>query len=204
LAFLQFVALTSAATAAPTVWDVSSGGNGHSYEVIAAPAGISWDNARSAALAAGGDLASITSAAENSFVFALTDSNAYWYLYDGHIAIGPWLGGRQVGGPEPAGGWTWSNGDAFAYTNWAPGQPDNTSGEDRLHFHVIDGTPTGRGPTWNDLQNNGGVLPHAYVVEFIPEPSGVMIVLGAAAVMGLARRRRAQRQQEPRDRPHRC
>jgi hypothetical protein len=179
------VAVAAPVLAAPVVWDPAAGGNGHAYEVVAAPSGISWDGARAGAVAAGGDLASITSAAENAFVFGLTDSSTYWFLYDGHIPIGPWLGGLQTGGPEPAGGWVWVSGEPFAYTNWAPGQPDNFSGEDRLHFNAPEPTP--RAPMWNDLQNNGGVLPRAYVVEYVPEPSGA-IVLAVAAAAGLTRR----------------
>lgn len=154
------------ATAAPVVWSTASGGNGHAYEVVAVPGTISWDNARAGAQTLGGDLASITSAAENAFVFRLTDSTDYWWDYDGHITMGPWLGGFQpLGSPEPGGGWEWVTGEPFAYTNWAPAQPSNTSGEDRLHFFV--GEVGGlRGPTWNDVQNNGGALPKAYVVEY--------------------------------------
>jgi hypothetical protein len=176
-------------SAAPTVWGVASGGNGHAYEVIGLAGGISWDDARAAARAAGGDLASLTSAAENNFVFGLSDSAAYWYNFDAFNSIGPWLGGFQPGGsPEPAGGWQWVSGEAFAFSNWSPGQPDNFSGEDRLHYHL---TGVGRAATWNDIQGSGGVLPRAYVVEYVPEP-GASFVL-ACAFMFWVRRARAMR-----------
>jgi hypothetical protein len=170
--FVAVVIYGGSAAASPVVWGTASGGNGHAYEVVAAPGTISWDNARAAARARGGDLASITSAAENAFVFRLTDSTDYWWDYDGHITMGPWLGGFQpLGSPEPAGGWQWVSGEPFAYTNWAPGNPSNTSGEDRLHYFV--GEVGGlRGPTWNDVQNNGGALPKAYVIEYPPPRPG--------------------------------
>jgi hypothetical protein len=175
-------------SAAPVVWSTTDGGNGHTYEVVAAPETLSWDAARAAAQARGGDLATITSPAENAFVFDLVDSPDYWIDYDGHIPMGPWLGGFQpLGSPEPAGGWEWVTGEPFAFTNWAPGQPSNTSGEDRLHFFV--GEIAGqRGPTWNDVQNNGQALPRAYVVEYVPEPGGAAMFLVALSIV-LSRRR---------------
>jgi hypothetical protein len=177
------------ASAARVVWDPADGGNGHAYEVVAVPGTVSWEDARAAAKTRGGDLATITSPAENAFVFALTDSDAYWINYDGHIPLGPWLGGYQpLGSPEPAGGWQWVTGEPFVYTNWATGQPSNTSGEDRLHFFA-DETVAQRAPTWNDVQDNGQALPRAYVVEFIPEPGGATLVIGAAVATLLARRR---------------
>lgn len=45
-----------------------------------------------------------------------------------------WLGGIQSpGSTEPNGGWTWTDGEPFVYTNWASGQPDNGgANENRL------------------------------------------------------------------------
>src|SRR5688572_27850883 len=50
-------------------WRAVDGGNGHGYEAVLAPQGISWTQARDAADALGGYLATITSAAENEFVY---------------------------------------------------------------------------------------------------------------------------------------
>ena len=48
-----------------------------------------------------------------------------------------WLGGFQdLTSPnysEPSGGWTWVTGEPWSYTNWFPGEPNNTGGgEDYL------------------------------------------------------------------------
>jgi hypothetical protein len=68
--------------------------------------------------------------------------------------LGYWLGAYQpLGSEEPAGGWEWVTGEPFAHSNWAPGRPSDSSGEDRLHFFV-EGTGL-RGPTWNDIWDNG-------------------------------------------------
>src|SRR5579859_1726942 len=108
---LPFVAalcvLTGSLGATPVVWSPADGGNGHAFEVIAAPNGISWDDARSAAQAMGGDLASITSAAENDFVFSLVDNETYWWQFNSSQAIGPWIGGYWTGGSGPTTGWNW-------------------------------------------------------------------------------------------------
>jgi len=63
----------SAASAAPVVWS-GAGGNGNTYDVIL-DGGASWDAARAAAQAAGGDLATIDSQEEQSFVESVLRSN---------------------------------------------------------------------------------------------------------------------------------
>src|SRR3954454_14686334 len=73
----------SAALAGPVVWSSGSGGDGNSYEVVINNT-VSWDAARSAARAAGGELATITSQAEQSFVESVLSSSAapigsYWF-----------------------------------------------------------------------------------------------------------------------------
>src|SRR5688572_4259498 len=82
--------------AAPVVWNSGPGANNHTYEAVLVPGGISWEDAEAAAVSRGGHLASITSADENAFVFALVSgNNAFWVLDSGSHGIGPWLGGRQ-------------------------------------------------------------------------------------------------------------
>ena len=111
-------------------------GNGHYYQPVAVTQSITWDDASTAAQAAGGYLATITSAGENSFVFSLIDSDPYWYF--GSYTSGPWIGGWQpTSGPEPDGGWEWVTGEAFTFTNWVMGEPNddwNPGGEDYLQY----------------------------------------------------------------------
>ena len=88
--------LIGISNATPVEWSVSSGGNGHFYEVISEA--LTWTDARDAAISAGGYLATITSEAEDIFVWNLLDSSHF----GGHY--GPWLGGFQPdGSPEPDG-----------------------------------------------------------------------------------------------------
>lgn len=152
-------------------WSTSAGGNGHRYEVYKVAGGITWSAARSAALAAGGHLATCTTAAENDFVFGLVNDPQVWALSVNSFSIGPWLGGVQPGGsPEPAGGWQWDDGEAWSYTRWAPGEPNEAcSGvpENSLCYWNNSMLPAPVPvPTWNDLPDAGcGGAVIAYVVE---------------------------------------
>lgn len=97
---------------------------------------LNWYQAAWLAQDAGGYLASINSAEENSFVFALVDDEKYFWSFEedgAHygISIGPFLGGYQPeGSVEPAGGWMWLDGTAFGYTNWAQNLDDGVIDRD--------------------------------------------------------------------------
>src|SRR4051812_31688872 len=86
--------------------------NGHSYEAVLTPNGITWAAANTAAQAASfngqaGNLATLTSGGENTFAFNLINNVAFWQVV-GSDSRGPWLGGLQpAGSSEPAGGWSW-------------------------------------------------------------------------------------------------
>jgi hypothetical protein len=152
-------------------WKVSDGGNGHWYQWIHQLSGVSWAMARDACLDDGGHLATPTSMAENQFVFGLTLPTSLW-----PYRFGPWLGGYQdlaaADFSEPAGGWRWVTGEAWAWTAWWPGEPTNfycvTSGEDKLHY--IDYQPM-----WNDITNLAGDCEQpnwSYIVEWSADCNG--------------------------------
>jgi hypothetical protein len=198
LAPLLLVASSGTVMAEGVQWPVSSAGNGHFYEAFAVAGGINWTDASALAAAKGGYLATLTSAAENQFVFSLVDSAIYWQG-SGDFRTGPWLGGFQApGSPEPAGGWQWLNGEGpFGYINWQPGEPNNNPGgtvpEDKLAFWAV-GSPTGRSGNWNDL--NASALVPGYIVEFdtaplpVPEPASALLsILGLMSLGGLLMKR---------------
>ena len=178
-------------------WEAADGGNGHWYEVLTGPMStlgvpsfISWTDASFDAEARGGYLATITSAAENEFVFNLIDSPAYWSTNQRGVYYGPWLGATQApDAEEPGSGWFWVTGEPFEYTNWLPGEPNEWGGldEDYLHFIGGEGAPSERSAFWNDesetLRN-----PIAYVVEYVPEPSGGLLTLSVMILCLLLRR----------------
>jgi hypothetical protein len=149
-------------------WPISQNGNDHFYEVIPALGGISWSNASVAATNRGGYLATITSSNENEFVFGLASQNTnIWYN-----GYGPWLGGIQpAGSAEPSGGWSWITGEPFTFQNWAPVQPNNNAGEDRIHFGGLPAISS----AWNDLGQNNTNYSRGYVVEYAQHPNAVTL-----------------------------
>ena len=121
---------------------------------------MSWTQAKAAAESMShqgvpGHLATLTDQAENDWVW----NNAL-------PAAGPpqryWLGGFQdMGSPsyvEPGGGWTWVTGEAFTYTNWNPGEPNDFGGLE--HFLAFDNVPT-----WNDA-DDGWIHNAGFLVEY--------------------------------------
>lgn len=174
--------------ATPVQWS----GNGHWYEAVAVgSSGITWTDAQAAAAARGGYLASITSDAENQFVFNLINSDAFWHNSGGGTAVGPWIGGYQpTGSPEPAGNWQWDSGESFGYNNWAAGQPNNSGGNEN-YIHFSPGSGSTRTATWNDLPNTppSGWNVNGFVVETVPEP-GTLSLLALTALGLLCWRRR--------------
>jgi hypothetical protein len=137
------------AGAQPEPW-VHPDGSIHYYHALSAPAGIRWPAARALSQDSGGYLATLTSQAENDFVFGLVDSSSYWYQRPGSgLWAGPWLGGNQPSGsPEPDSGWRWVTTEPFGFRHWSPGEPDNGGAENSLHFGESVG---GRVSTWDDL-----------------------------------------------------
>jgi len=209
VAFLSIATVAFADITSQAQWTIGSGGNGHTYRVVAKPGLISWDSANSEAGLAGGYLATVTSPAENSFVFSLIDNAAFWtQSANDH---GPWIGGFQLpGSSEPSGGFTWvtqpaaSSPEPFSYANWEAGEPNNltatvlgtTYNQDRVSFFHVG---SGRAATWSDEYNvTGSPLNQwtiSYVIEFnsIPEPSSTALicVFGMVALARRAFQRRA-------------
>ena len=189
IAIICAIAGTAPALASP----IHFPGNGHYYDFM--NVSLSWDDANVAAqqqiyLGVAGHLATVTTAAEQSFV--------YNQIYRPNIpvatdAYATWLGGYQVpASAEPAGGWTWATGEIWNYVNWGTGEPNNGVGfglepEDKL---VMWGTGF-----WNDFVAGSfgapGVGPIGYLIEFdtVPEPSALALTgFGAVVLTVIARR----------------
>ena len=146
-------------------WETAAGGNGHYYKAVALTDSITWTEAERQARLEGGYLATITSAAENDFVFSLVNAPGFFTADHGN---GPALGGFQPDrSAEPDGGWSWVSGDPWNYSNWLTTEPNNSRSrfgtEDRVQFYSgIPGTPAA---TWNDMNRNDVNMLIAYVVE---------------------------------------
>ena len=155
-------------------------GNGHSYEAICRPGGVSWDAARSEASSMGGYLATINSQEENDFVFGLiSDDLEFWVVDEAENTQGPFLGGFQESSrTDPSEGWQWVTGEDWTFANWSPGEPNDAgetvgtedSEEGTLQYFRpgnAEGEPI-PGPTWNDVQNDNV---RGYIVEWNPDTS---------------------------------
>lgn len=156
--------------------------NGHYYEVVVAPEGITWIEARQLAQDRGGYLATLTSKAENLFVWSLISGRPNFWTTSSHDgktdAAGPWIGLFQMRHQvqEPGGGWGWVTTEPFSYSNWASGRPNNLEEiEDYGHYLILQGSNDQA--TWNDLPNDSLRLtkvrakrPVAYIVEYDTMP----------------------------------
>jgi len=169
--------------------------NGHYYEAVSVGSGgISWDDAKAAAEAVGGHLATITSSQENDFVLSLIGGPQYWISDGGSWNLGPWLGGYQsLPSTLPDDNWQWVTGEGWEFTSWAPNNPNDAHGEeDKLHFYDVGASQ----PRWNDLDTIrwGWQKPVAYIVEIVPEPSTfALLAIGAFALIAYACQKRCRR-----------
>ncbi|MHA6262533.1 lectin-like protein [Arenibacterium sp. CAU 1754] len=181
--------LASQANASPVQWSVADGGNDHWYEVVWLGIGqITWDTANSSATSSShqgetGYLATITSAAEQAFLNTL---NHAFTLANGHNSyyVTAWLGATDL---QQEGSFQWVTGEAFSYSNWNAGEPNDYYGEDYLQGWWS-------GDKWNDC--DGGCGTHKYVVEYnaapapVPVPASLPLAAAGLGLMGLFGRRR--------------
>lgn len=184
--------------------------NGHYYEYVSVR--MTWQAARDAAanasyLGMNGYLATITSAAEQTFIEGLLSSVSLFFTTN------IWIGGsdeavegewRWVTGPE-AGTMFWLGGRSGssvggAYENWqknATGsrtQPDNHGNEDFVtieYFRPLPHQPSRTLYGWNDSANFRN--PVAYLVEYSPrrvtEPGSLTLFGIGVAALCFSRRR---------------
>lgn len=117
--------------------------NGHSY--YRSTGSMTWTAARQACADMGGHLVTITSAAENNFVFNTWPSG--------------WIGFTDE---AVEGQWKWVTNETVSYTNWNGGEPNNAGNEDYAQFVS--------GGKWNDLPNTSlpYVLEFEYIVDYTP------------------------------------
>jgi PKD domain/Lectin C-type domain/CARDB len=108
--------------------------NGHRYEVITCG---TWTQCDAAARAKGGNLVTIRSAEENAWIV----SNIF-PVSNGEAGI--WMGATDEG---TEGIWRWSSGEAFLYSNWNIGEPNNFLGAENSGLLNKFASALG---TWND------------------------------------------------------
>ena len=146
----------AAGTGGAVQWRTEDGGNGHWYAVRSAPEGLTWSEAHAAAEDEGGHLVTLTSAAEDTWVYEtfLTDS-ALWMIGEAH-ARGPYIGLYETGGA-----FEWVTGESSAYFNWVSGDPNGAGPDDVGSFYNRSPSP-GHGWSDEDFTSTG----EHYIVEW--------------------------------------
>lgn len=197
--------------AGPVQWTVAAGGNGHWYDYVPTISifePIGFDAARAAALGSShlglqGYLATITSAAEQTFI-----QTSFPFLLGFGATGNAWLGGSDA---TVEGEWRWLDGpeagQLMSYSHWLQGQPVDAPGfedHDLLALNinaVVANAPVVYG--WVSQTPANGAF--GYVVEYgltpngpggptdpnpVPEPSGALMAATALLLAGVHRRRR--------------
>ncbi len=111
--FLTGMLLAGLAVAQPVQWRVEDGGNGHWYDTLVWPRLVTWTEARDAAAAVGGHLATMQNASENDFVFSIANARPVWTL--GRI-VGPWIGLYTQRDCRDC--YEWVTGEPVTFSNW--------------------------------------------------------------------------------------
>ncbi len=139
-------------------------GNHHYYEIVTNQT-ICWSEARAAAQARGGDLATITSSSEQSIVQALIN------------LVNPPTGSIFIGLTKQTDGtFGWVTGEPLSYNHWATGEPNNSGGsENRGAMYWTHSQPSGRSFFWNDtadcpLNCSCDYGYGSYIIEYPCEP----------------------------------
>jgi hypothetical protein len=107
---------------------------GHCYTMFLQA--LSWQDARTACATRGGHLAVPTSQAENALVASIAPS------LPGQIRGDLWLGAADL---ATEGTFLWESGEAFSYTSWRTGEPNNLGNNANEDCLTIDALAK-----WND------------------------------------------------------
>lgn len=178
------VAFPSSCLSAPSQWTISSGGNGHFYDRVAPPEGVTWTEARDEATAS-------TFLGESGHLVTVNSEEEWNFIIETFPQDWTWIG---LSDEAQEGTFQWVTGEPLTFTRWIPGEPNNSGGiEDYVFYQRSSGLDGDFG--WNDFPNYRNVftsaLPIGYVVEFVPEPSPLTLAaLGLAALAAYGWRRK--------------
>jgi hypothetical protein len=106
--------------------------NEHIYKIFTNAS--TWDSAKVQCEAIGGHLATITSAEEQGAIER--------YMKYLSFSARTWLGGNKIDGK-----WCWITGEAFEFTKWEPGEPNNDGGHElylEMNYSIFG--------KWNDVK----------------------------------------------------
>jgi hypothetical protein len=118
--------------------------NGHDYIFFEQPK--SWVDAQFTCAQQGYSLVTVNDGAEDAWLKQQAPSRSMWLGYNDRSVEGRWV---------------WEDG-APTYTNWRPGEPNNTGGNEDCAVNNSVATTAGTGGRWNDI-------PCTDVVSFVCE-----------------------------------
>jgi len=156
--------------------------NGH-YYTLTKNSTRYWTDAESEATSIGLHLVAINSKAEEDFLWS-----QFWDTIT--VGSGTYVACRWIGFTDRVteGDWRWVNGDPVTYTNWYPGEPNNSWDEDYGCF-PWNTRPWEANRGWNDVANNGAFEGFFYgIIEsnYNPVPIPSALVLLGWGILGLA------------------
>lgn len=117
--------------------------NGHRYEYY--DISTTWVQANKLCETLGGHLVTVSSQEENSFIVSLSGGKKF-----------VWLGGYASGSDRK---WEWVTDEAFSYTNWGSGEPNNSGGNES-YLHMVE---SGQ---WNDIMVTANANSISFVCEY--------------------------------------
>ena len=131
--------------------------NGHSYKII--DKSLTWNAAKAYCESLGGHLVTITDFNEQVIIDTMLKNYSGGYF-------GFWLGAEKI-----SGAWKWVSGEIFNYTNFAPGEPNNSGnylqiyGQPPIEYAQYY-TPGYWDDTTPDGTNSGVLTEHAFICEW--------------------------------------
>jgi hypothetical protein len=174
--FCLFVGLTEVTDAVP----IFNATTGHWYDLVSSGSNGAWINAENNAISLGGHLVTINDVNEEAWLrTTFGNTTRFWIGFNDSAVEGTWV---------------WSSGEAVTYTNWGPGEPNDSMpppiGED---YAVLNWLSSGE---WNDWDHQ---RPDYYyidgIAEFdqnpIPEPTTICLIgFGLLGILGVVIKQR--------------
>ena len=125
---------------------------GHTFKYF--DTAVTWAEAKTACETRSGHLATSTSEEKNTFLTTITTETL-------------WLGATDE---VTEGVWKWVTGEAWSYTKWASGEPNNSDGSDGVEHYLLMGHQSIG--TWNDVtltSSFGYICEWDYDIRYVPE-----------------------------------
>ncbi len=191
--------------------------NGHIYYLVAATedgsgrfAGVSWSTAEDYAQSQfSSHLATVNDAAENEWILntfnnhytvAIETGDSYHFQDE---RLGLFIGYNDA---AQEGQWQWVSGETPAFENWMPGEPNGAYPDDAAwlaDYALLRPLEVGDESSWGqwldeyDVPSHigtGGYVPNYGLIEVIPEPAtlGLLLLGGLALLRGRRRFRPSQ------------